>query len=540
MVERVVETDVLVIGGGMAGCFAAIKAKEKGVDVTLVDKGYVSKSGQSPFAGTFVVFNPEWGHNLDAWMNQITTAGEYLNNPEWTETVFKDSYARYQDLLSYGVKCTRRERRPPPDSGARARASTRVSEAVGVEEIVHSEALRKQVLKRGVKIMDRIMITDLIKQDGQVVGAMGIPLNNYDIYVFKAKATVICAGAGGFKSAGWPISNLTADGHVMAYRVGAEITGKEFEDFHSTCAEVPALLVCAHPMLRRALGKPGERGMMRGRLVNAEGSEITRRGMSTMYFEAHAGRAPLFQGETQRVGGAASGMSVHTTEGIWPINTQCASSVPGLYAAGDSCGMMFVGATYSGFGFATALASVTGAKAGVAAAEYALQEETLTVDERELARVKQLAHAPLERKGGFSPRWVTQILQNLMLPYFVMYVKHEKRLQSTLTMIEFLRDHLVPQLTAEDPHELRLAQETRNMVLNAEMKLRASLFCTESRGEHYREDYPRRKDPEWLAWVLLKEEKGEMKLWKKPIPKKWWPDLSKPYEELYPVRFPGE
>ena len=352
MVERVVETDVLVIGGGMAGCFAAIKAKEKGVDVTLVDKGYVSKSGQSPFAGTFVVFNPEWGHNLDAWMNQITTAGEYLNNHEWTETVFKDSYARYQDLLSYGVKCIRRERRPPPDSRARARPSRGVSEAVGVEEIKHSEALRKQVLKCGVKIMDRIMITDLIKQDGQVVGAMGIPLNNYDIYVFKAKATVICAGAGGFKSAGWPIRELTADGHVMAYRVGAEITGKEFEDFHSTCANVPALLVCAHPMLRRALGKPGERGMMRGRLVNAEGSEITRRGMSTMDFEAHAGRAPLFQGETPRVGGAASGMSVHTTEGIWPINTQCASSVPGLYAAGDSLGTMFTGTSYSAIGSA--------------------------------------------------------------------------------------------------------------------------------------------------------------------------------------------
>jgi succinate dehydrogenase/fumarate reductase flavoprotein subunit len=202
--------------------------------------------------------------------------------------------------------------------------------------------------------------------------------------------------------------------------------------------------------------------------------------------------------------------------------------------------MMFVGATYSGFGFATALASVTGAKAGVAAAEYALQEETLTVDERELARVKQLAHAPLERKGGFSPRWVTQILQNLMLPYFVMYVKHEKRLQSTLTMIEFLRDHLVPQLTAEDPHELRLAQETRNMVLNAEMKLRSSLFRTESRGNHYREDYPQRKDPEWLAWVLLKDENGQMKTSKKPLPKAWWPDLSKPYKKRYAYTFPGE
>jgi succinate dehydrogenase/fumarate reductase flavoprotein subunit len=78
------------------------------------------------------------------------------------------------------------------------------------------------------------------------------------------------------------------------------------------------------------------------------------------------------------------------------------------------------------------------------------------------------------------------------------------------------------------------------MVLNAEMRLRASLFRTESRGGHYREDYPQRMDPEWLAWVLLKEEKGKMKALKKPIPKEWWPDLSKPYEERYPTQFPGE
>ena len=54
-----IETDVLVIGGGMAGCFAAIKAKDKGLDVTLVDKGYVSKSGQTPFAGSYAVYHPD-------------------------------------------------------------------------------------------------------------------------------------------------------------------------------------------------------------------------------------------------------------------------------------------------------------------------------------------------------------------------------------------------------------------------------------------------------------------------------------------------
>jgi succinate dehydrogenase/fumarate reductase flavoprotein subunit len=78
------------------------------------------------------------------------------------------------------------------------------------------------------------------------------------------------------------------------------------------------------------------------------------------------------------------------------------------------------------------------------------------------------------------------------------------------------------------------------MVLNAEMRLRASLVRTESRGCHYREDYPRRDDENWLAWVLLKEQDGEMITVKEAVPQEWRPDGAKPYEERYPWRLPGE
>jgi len=103
-----------------------------------------------------------------------------------------------------------------------------------------------------------------------------------------------------------------------------------------------------------------------------------------------------------------------------------------------------------------------------------------------------------------------------------------------------MRDRIVPHLTAKDAHELRLVHETKNMILSAEMKLRASLFRKESRGTHYREDYPRRNDPNWLAWVKIGMVDGQMKLSKEPIPKKWWPDLSLSYEKRYPVRLPRE
>ena len=547
MLENIVETDVLIVGGGLAGCFAAIKAKERGVDVTLVDKGYVSRSGQSPFAGSTMVFNPEWGHKLDEWMDQVYRIGEYINNRTWTEIVFKDSYARYQDLVSWGVEFLK-------EGGEPDRPVHRSPHPFGaVSETVHwypnfPDVLRKQVLKVGVKILDRVMVTDLIKQDGKVVGAVGFPMESLDFYIFKSKATVICAGGGGFRPLGYPTHENTADGHVMAYRAGAEIIGKEFvSPMPGGEPWPPVYFQFTH---RPTAAEPGGYKPPLW-LINAEGDKVPRRGMAwhgwlDAHLEAHAGRAPLFyeDPEGRRIlvpgpGGYGS-MHGHATDGIFLVNTECATSVPGLYAAGDSAGMMFVGAAYSGFGFATAYAAVTGARAGIGAAEYALQAERPTVDEEELERLKEVTYAPIERKGGFSPRWVTQILQNILTPYFIMYVKHEERLKASLTLVEFIRDHLVPKLFAKDPHELRLAHETRNMVLNAEMKLRASLFRTESRGNHYREDYPRRVDPDWLAWVLLREDDGKMKAFKKPIPKEWWPDLSKPYEERYPLRFPGE
>jgi len=67
--EKRLEADVLVIGGGIAGCFAAIKAGEQGGKVILVDKGFVGKAGQTPYANNFMAFNPEWGHKLDVWMD---------------------------------------------------------------------------------------------------------------------------------------------------------------------------------------------------------------------------------------------------------------------------------------------------------------------------------------------------------------------------------------------------------------------------------------------------------------------------------------
>lgn len=573
MAENVVNTEVLVIGGGFAGLFAAINARQQGCEVTLVDKGYAGKSGSSIAAsGSWLVFNPEWGHDFDIASDFVDKRSEYLNNRDWSRTVVKESWATYRDLVDWGVEFPVADDKIKDywlksltgEHGAQVQA-----QSLGAIPLRHRKAppaMRKQAVKLGVKIMDRIVITDLLKQDGRIVGAIGFPTDSYETYVFKAGATVMAGGNNCFRSPGFHTSMMTGDADGMAYRAGAVITGKEFPDAHFNLANYPAWksnaeLYAAYMYFTNAEGRPVD--VMVGFDLGME-------------FTVHAGDGPVIWdlsaatpddiqamreyikkranpveverigldytggGKYPLIGGSSAGIASQQTAGIWITDGQCATGLPGLFAAGDCCGTRACGAAHTGPGWGVTGAAVTGKLAGAGAAAYARRSPAPEIDGAEVGRLEKLIYAPTERRGGFSPQWVTQLLQNAMMPYFILFIKHEERLKAALTTVEFLRDHLVPRMTAADAHELRLAHETKNMVLNAEMILRSSLYRTESRGLHYREDYPRRDDPEWLAWIKLKDEQGEMTVSKEPIPREWWPDPSIPYEEKYPIRFPGE
>lgn len=553
--QNVINTDVLVVGGGIAGCFAAIKARNQGAEVLLIDKGYVGKSGQSPYANNFMVFNREWGHDLDEWMNLIHKTSEYINNRFWTEITIEQSFSMYQDLLSWGVEFEVDAEGCP----LRHPGPTGVTDQVRFKENKHGDylqILRKQALRSGVKIMDRIMLVELLKQNERIAGGIGISVDKDASLTFIARSTILCVGACGYKPAGYPpIVQLTGDGEAMAYRAGAEILGKEFVDTHSCRTDIP---IGIPNMAGRNKNLPEDLqvlyGPRRGRPeTDAAGTPIAERpeGASKYgytYLErefiAHAGLAPILtpavDGIKEVVGGACLGMSLRKADGLWPADEFCRSNIPGLFAAGDSLGNIQNGATYALTGSALAGGAVTGTIAGETAAKEALELPDIIIDEDEIERANEFVLAPLMRKGGFSPNWVTQLLQNTMMPYFVSYIKHADRLQATLTLIEFIRGHLVPKLFARDFHDLRLAHETQNMVLSAEMRLRSALFRNESRGNHYREDFPFRDDPEWLAWTKIRQEQGQMQLIKVPIPEEWWPDLNEPHMERYPFRIPGE
>ncbi len=334
------------------------------------------------------MFDPEWGHDLGSWLEQVNVVGEYMNNRHWNELCFRDSRERFADLRAWGVKFLEKDgevvRLPHPykniDLPDKHKFPPIVSEVVHWLPS-HTDPMRKHLIRSGVKLKDRFMVTELLKQEDRVVGAIGFSIEGNEPHVIRAKAVVLCAGGGGFRPIGYPTHEMTADGHVMAYRVGATITSKEFVAPHSTNPEQPAW----PPMYLffSSGGSAALPGMYQvPKLFNAEGDQVPARGMAwhgwlDAEYEAHEGRAPLIADMGRRGVHPVSGpgghgsMLGHATGGVVPVDDDCSTEVPGLYAAGDSCGTCFIGASYSGFGFATMHAAATGARAGLGAAKEA-------------------------------------------------------------------------------------------------------------------------------------------------------------------------
>lgn len=545
MIERrVIETDVLVIGGGITGGFAAIKAHDSGATVSVADKGTIGRSGQSPYVDSHLVFNAEWGDDLKAWLATVARVGEYVAHQGWTEVGLVESHDRYREMVDWGVAFSHN----PDGSLYRRPGLLGPTKTLFMPPMAIPDTLREQMRKRQVRLFNRTMIFDLIRQQGKVIGALGVSTwkDEISLVEFRCKAVVLACGASGLKGPQWPIHMLTGDGDAMAYRAGAAITGKEFMDPHPVNALRPAEF---NWNIKFGGTKLEDLGPPHGPIINAHGEEVRQRG--TLYpdleFEAHAGRAPLTFFPTREsldvmpwVGGGALGMSIHKAEGVWAKDLHGWSGVPGLWAAGDALGSMASGATYAAMGLSSANCAVTGARAGIAAAKYALGQASVTPERVVVNEIESRLLAPSERQGGFTAHWLIALVQNLVSPYYMLHIKRGDRLAAALTLLEFQRDHVVPKLYARNMHDLRLAHEAANMVLNVEMRLRAALARTESRGCHYREDYPYRDDANWLCWILIRKGEGGMVLEKEAVPEAWRPSASLSYEERYEWRLPGE
>ena len=236
MSERRIKTDVLVIGGGLAGCFAAVQARKLNADVILAEKNYVGKTGSSHYARDFMVFKEEWGDKFDEWMQQFSQIGEYLADRRWDEIILKESYPRFRDLISWGEPFYRKngevgfpEPGEQPYRLAFRRTKYRRHALISKFGARHKMLIaRKKVVESGCNILDRVMITDLVEKDGRIVGAVGFHTRTGEFCFIEAKATVMSSGGLGFRSARYGIQFNAGDGMTMGYRAGATLTGMEF------------------------------------------------------------------------------------------------------------------------------------------------------------------------------------------------------------------------------------------------------------------------------------------------------------------------
>ena len=535
------ETDLLIIGGGMAGLFAAVKGHDAGANVLLVSKGRLGSSGSTPFAkGIFSYDENTASMSIDEFVNQVSKSAINTNNEEFTRQLAENSKARVEELKQWGF----------------------------FESPLYNKSFSKPINERKINIKERIMITHLIKENGKIAGAAGFSIDDPVVHIFRAKAVILCTGAGGFKPNGFPICDLTHDGTIMAYKIGAKVTGKEWNDGHSGKATNPADCYTGwNGMFDRSpstngievhhdlgmesnykayvLGNPvsmmpgGDSQTVEGGPYTPDGFSREMEQMGPQEGDNNIALGPISGDGDKSVGpppngdksggmpsmdsnassgGSSAGMAIHKSEGIAPINLQGESTIPGLYAAGDALGSYMSGGIYTQIGSALAASAVQGTIVSEAAAQYCKETSLQNISSSHLSAIKTEILAPLKRDSGYGPAWVTQILQSIMIPNFILYIKKENLMNAALAYVEELRDHHIPMLRAANLHELRLAHETENMVINAEMKLRASLMRTESRCSHYRLDYPDVDYVNWQAWInLYKDNNGDMKLEKLPF-----------------------
>ncbi|WP_299522719.1 FAD-binding protein [uncultured Lutibacter sp.] len=519
-----ISTDVLVIGGGMAGLFAAVKAHDAGANVLMVSKGRLGASGQTPFAKGIFAYDPKNEKlSLDEFTDAVSRSALGTNNATYTKQMAEHSLARVNDLKEWGF----------------------------FDSTLYNKSFSKPINDRNIPLQERIVITHLIKENNKIVGAAGFSTDQEKIIFYEAKSVILCTGAGGFKPNGFPICDLTHDGTIMAYNIGAKVTGKEWNDGHPGSSDNPA--ACYDGWGDMFERKPGTTGveihhdlgvdmnyiaykngnpLKMGPPGSGNQNEVSGGPYVPEEFQRNNSEPPKREGRKSpkleggappgmsgtRVGGSSAGMSIHKAEGLVPINDKCESNIPGLYAAGDALGSYMAGAIYTQVGSSLAGSAVQGGIAGEAAANYSKKVETVHISTSKINEIQEEILAPLKREAGYSPAWVTQTLQGIMIPNFIIYIKKGNLLNAALAYIEELRDHHVPMLRAANMHELRLVHETANMITTAEMKLKASIMRTESRCSHYRLDYPELDNENWQAWInIFKGEDGTMQFEKQPF-----------------------
>lgn len=548
-----IHCDVLVIGGGLAGCLAALEAKkELGPEgrVVIVDKGYLSRSGQSPFAaGIWTFFDPEQD-SLDQWMEEVITWGEFLNDQAWCQQLFSLGHVVAKQLDDWATQLGKQIFRKD-EYGKMIRRRSRghdYTRHVVIDSLAMMDTLRKRLQQDGVQIVDRVMITELFCGAESMRGAAGFNYRQEETYLFHSPVVILSASGSAFKSIFMGHRNLTGDLQAEALEQGVILTNMEQFYSNTVCRDYDThgmnlyvgvggkflngrgeeFMPDYHQLSNRAplqnLNLAFAREVAEGRgpiylditSASAEDRKLCREVLPESFrIWDRAGRNP-FDGMIPWVsslrGTCAGGGGIK-------IDLNCRTNRPGLFAAGDICWIGPHG-TYSIGGVNIGFTSVSGYVAGQQAAIFqknlANQEPKVSVGELK-ERFRQRLK-PLTITEGVNSADAIRKLQEVIVPYQVAYFKNAETLKQAYEELEQLEIEVLPRVIAYNSHELVAAVEVVNMVKLAKVMVQSSLAREESRGFHFRVEHPYTDNVNWLKLILVQQgEDRKISLWTEQV-----------------------
>ncbi len=365
------ETDVLVIGGGLAGLCAALWARESGCRVTIAAKGRVGRSGNTIMARNSMaaVMERERGEApVQKHIEDTMAGGAYLNDQNLVHILARSARKTILWLADCGVPF-RRENGAFLFKGSPGHSEERILtvdwSALGQSRTT-GMALTLPLLGRGtdsgVEVMENLLVTGLIVKEGRVAGAFGFHRGETGFAVIGCRAVVLaCGGAGRLYPLTTNTADVTGDGYALAYLAGAKLRDMEFIQFLPTMSlESPRLAISNSPFSAGAVlrNRHGEDFMLR---YSPQGCMATRDVMARAIFtEVNTGRATGRGGVYMDFGGVPPEVmdrkyadikeylrgrttvevapAAHFTMGGVLIDGNCRTSVPGLYACGETAG----------------------------------------------------------------------------------------------------------------------------------------------------------------------------------------------------------
>jgi succinate dehydrogenase/fumarate reductase flavoprotein subunit len=556
---KVISTDILIIGGGLAGISAAITAKETDptLDILVVDKavaskGYAGKSGRTAGLLSFVTEKDDPEDFVKYSLNEI---GIYLNDQILLREFAYSSKCIAERLTDWGVDV------PRDETGRIDYAKWPFPWGTASVDPYMCLSMSKYAKKQGINFLDRIAVIDLLKDGEHVAGAIGFSMENGGCHIFQAKAVILANGSQNYDVT--LIWCATGNGIATAWRAGAEMRNAEFGNMCDFARVDPQGWLyygvhggahIAHDHLRNANGenvsekyRPGLHSSMDPIAALAWYKEVLAgKGPISVdvsifsqppFFKFHPAALDQMHREAVKAN-FPENQSYNVVPGFIgelscvKVDHQMATTVPGLFAAGDIAGMGSARggavptppAKIHGMGILNAL--FMGTRSGPSAAIHARALKACgvkaKVDFDHVGESKTRIYAPLDRRDGLSHWEVIPRIQDVIAPVDYSLIKTEERMKEALD--EILRIQLeVGKLKAKDYHELTRCIDVQSMVLCAEMFYKASLMRKESRGFHLREDFPAMDNKNWLKWINLRNTSGTMELYTEDIPFEKYP-----------------